>query len=265
MIIDIHGHIGNVNLHPDWAADAGEVDRIRKAAGVDRVVASSAMSIMYDVRAGNSEMIEAVGKYGNIKGYMVVNPLFPDSLDDLDHAGENPGIVGCKIHPDYHGYDVLSPVSRKFIEKVVKKTGLVLFHTSCMPGLSFSSADSLCRVARDHPETDFVLAHLAGIFQNPLYPYFVNISGAEKVAEWGLDNVYIDSAHFLMYAYKGVMERVYSCLGADRILFGTDVPLQSEMQVRFALEAIRAMDIPREDKDKILGGNALRLTGMSNA
>ena len=35
MIIDIHGHLGNINFAPFWQADAARLDAYAAAAGVD--------------------------------------------------------------------------------------------------------------------------------------------------------------------------------------------------------------------------------------
>jgi predicted TIM-barrel fold metal-dependent hydrolase len=100
---------------------------------------------------------------------------------------------------------------------------------------------------------------MAGIYQNGNYPYFPNLKGCEEVAAMKLDNVYIDTAHYLMYVYPGVMERMVGLAGADHIVFGTDTPLQGPMQMRFAIETIRALKISNADKDKMLGGNAKKI------
>ena len=258
MIIDIHGHIGNINFSPHWGKNFVQVEKICETAGVDYCVVSAARSIMYDVREGNKETLEAVEKSKRLLGYMVANPLYPESLEDLRHIKEKKKIVGVKLHPDYHGYDLNSKVSREFIDKVAKQTPLILFHTSCMPRTAFSSAEKICKIAKEYPETIFISAHLAGIYQNPLYPYFPNLEGVEKVLEYNLDNLYIDTAHYLMYVYEGVMEKVVDYIGADRIVFGTDIPLQGELQIKFAIEVIKKLSIPEDDKRKILGGNAKR-------
>ena len=135
----------------------------------------------------------------------------------------------------------------------------MLFHVSCMPGTGFAEARRVAEFAARHPETNFVLAHMAGIFQNANYPYFPNLQGCENVAAMKLDNVYIDTAHYLMYVYPGVMQRMLEIVGAEHIVFGSDAPLQGPMQMRFAIEVIRELTASPEDKDKILGGNAKKL------
>ena len=66
-----------------------------------------------------------------------------------------------------------------------------------------------------------------------------------------------------MYVYPGVMESMVQIIGADHIIFGTDMPLQGPAQARFAIETIRALKIPETDKEKILYKNAVKLIGKN--
>ena len=103
---------------------------------------------------------------------------------------------------------------------------------------------------------------MAGTYQNGNYPYFPNMDSLEAVMDMNLDNVFIDTAHYLMYVYPGVMEKMLSLCGADHIVYGTDVPLQGPMQMRFAREAIEALPTSQENKDKILFKNAQKVLGI---
>ena len=256
MIIDIHAHLGNINFAPFWAADADRLEQYAGQAGVDTLCVSSARAIMYDTSEGNRELDAALRQTSRLLGYVVVNPMFPETVGDLGLMDKNPKFIGAKMHPDYHGYDLASPSVRGCLDAVAERVPLILFHTSCMPGTGFADAGAILDFAARHPRTRIVMAHMAGIFQNGNYPYFPNFRGLEKVAERRLDNVYVDTAHTLMYVYPGVMEKMVELLGPDRIVFGTDVPLQGPMQMRFAIEIIQALKLPDADKEKILFGNA---------
>jgi uncharacterized protein len=258
MIIDIHGHLGNINFAPFWQAGEGKLEDYLVKANIDKLCVSSAKSIMYDVKAGNKELAKALDKTDRLLGYVTVNPMFPETLDDL-HYLDNPKFIGVKIHPDYHGYDLKSKQAQKFLSKAATRTKLMLCHVSCMPGTGFSDAGVVAKFASEHPDTNFIMAHLAGIFQNSLYPYFPNFRGLEIVNEFACDNIYVDTAHYLMYVYPGVMEKMVELVGADHVVFGTDSPLQGPLQMKFAVEIIRSLDIPDSEKDKILEGNALKL------
>lgn len=262
MIIDVHGHLGNINMAPFWQADAETLESYLDEAGVDQLWISSSRSLMYDVREGNAEMAAALERTEKLRGYVVINPIFPESLEDLALL-DNPKFLGVKIHPDYHGYEVDSAQVRECLDEVADRVDLILTHTSCMPGTGFAGTDELLAYASRHPGTRFILAHLAGVFQNGLYPYFPNLRGLEKVNAAALANVFVDTAHHLIYVYPGVMDRMVELIGADHIVYGTDCPLQGPKQMGFALEIIKGLDIPAEDRDKILFANALSLMGAS--
>jgi predicted TIM-barrel fold metal-dependent hydrolase len=258
MIIDIHGHLGNINFAPFWQADVKKLEEHLERSGVDKLCVSSSRAIMYDVREGNRELADALETTGKLLGYVTVNPMFPECIDDLKYL-ENPKFIGVKVHPDYHGYNVSSMLAQRFLEKVADRTKLMLFHVSCMPGTGFADTTAIAKFASEHPGTNFVMAHMAGIFQNGNYPYFPNFQGLEIVNQFGCSNIYVDTAHYLMYVYPGVMEKMMELIGPDHIVFGTDCPLQGHMQMRFAVEIIKNLDIPDSEKQKILSGNALKL------
>ena len=263
MIIDIHGHLGNINFAPFWQADAPALEDYCRRSGVDYLCVSASRAIMYDVREGNRELDAALKATEKLLGYVVYSPVFPESEEDLSLLKTNDKFRGVKIHPDYHGYVLSTKSWRDKVEAVADKTPAMLFHVSCMPGTGFSPARTVAEIAAHHPGTKFVLAHMAGIYQNGHYPYFPNMDSLEDVMEIAGDNVYVDTAHFLMYVYPGVMEKMYRLAGADHIVFGTDAPLQGPMQMRFAIEVIQALDIPQADKDKILFRNARKILGLS--
>jgi predicted TIM-barrel fold metal-dependent hydrolase len=260
MIIDVHGHLGNINFAPFWQADKDKLEEHLSDSGIDKLCVSSAKSIMYDVREGNKELAEALEKSEKLLGYVTVNPMFSESLEDLEYL-ENPKFIGVKVHPDYHGYDLKCKQAQEFLSGVAEKTKLMLFHVSCMPGTGFADAEAVAKFASEHPGTNFIMAHLAGIFQNSLYPYFPNLRGLEIVNGFACENIYVDTAHFLMYVYPGVMERMLELIGAEHIVFGTDCPLQGSLQMKFALETIQNLNIAESEKEKILSGNALKLIG----
>ena len=262
MVIDIHGHLGNINFAKFWQADAATLERYCHESGVDYLCVSSSRSIMYDVREGNAELDRALKETEHLLGYTVVSPTFPESLEDLKYLKMNPKFKGVKVHPDYHGYVLSTPSNRDFVEAVADQVPMMLFHVSCMPGTGFSPARTVAEIARNHPGTKFVLAHVAGLFQNGNYPFFPNMDSLEQVMEIAGDNVYIDTAHYLIYVYPGVMEKMVKIATADHIVFGTDVPLQGPMQMRFALEAVKALEIPDSEKEKILSGNAKKILGI---
>ena len=263
MVIDIHGHLGNINFSNFWQADAGQLRAYMQESGTDKLCLSASRAIMYDICEGNAELDAVLKKYDEFYGYAVVSPTFPETAKEIHYLQDNPKFRGVKIHPDYHGYDLSTPSNYRFVDKIAGSVPMMLFHVSCMPGTGFSPAQTVVSIAKKHPETKFVLAHCAGLFQNGNYPFFPNMDSLERICDAGLpDNVWIDTAHYLLYAYQTVMAKMVRIAGADHVVFGTDCPLQGAMQMRFAQEAVMALDIPDADKDAIMYGNAKKILGV---
>ncbi|MBW1799968.1 MAG: amidohydrolase family protein [Deltaproteobacteria bacterium] len=115
-----------------------------------------------------------------------------------------------------------------------------------------------------YPSLKVITHHLGGML-----PYFkrrieINV---EKFLDESLPmhiteywkNIYGDAA------LDGTVEAYpcgYAFFGPDRMMYGTDYPYgheEGEDFIRENLAGIRAMDIPEEDMEKILGRNAMRL------
>jgi predicted TIM-barrel fold metal-dependent hydrolase len=58
---------------------------------------------------------------------------------------------------------------------------------------------------------------------------------------------------------NGMIEYAVAEIGAEKILFGSDMPL---LDPHTQLAKVRGAEISREDQAKILGGNLVRLLGL---
>ena len=261
--IDIHGHLGNINFSEFWQADAERLVQYMRKSNTEKLCLSASRAIMYDIKEGNAELDDVLKRYDEFYGYVVISPTFPNTVDELHYLQDNPKFRGVKIHPDYHGYDLATPSNYRFVDAIADKTPMMLFHVSCMPGTGFSQAATVVSIAKNHPNTNFVLAHCAGLFQNGSYPFFPNMDSLERICDAGLPpNVWIDTAHYLLYAYQTIMAKMVRLAGAKHVVFGTDCPLQGDMQMRFAQEVVLALDIPKAQKEAILRGNAKKILNL---
>ena len=153
--------------------------------------------------------------------------------------------------------------SIQFMSPMLKKVPMALFHCSCMPGSGNSPLAVIAELARRHPKTQIVAAHAGGLYQNGNYPFFPNLDSLEGVADKGLPkNLWIDTAHYLLYAYPTILQKMVNIAGADHVVFGTDAPLQGPMQMCFMAELVQSLDNSRADKDKIFYKNAEKILGV---
>ncbi|MGH7828272.1 MAG: amidohydrolase family protein, partial [Candidatus Binatia bacterium] len=72
-----------------------------------------------------------------------------------------------------------------------------------------------------------------------------------------LKDLYCDTVSF----YQPALKMAYEFYGAERMVLGSDFPLLIG-DLPGAVPSIEAMNIPRQDKEKILGENVTRLLGM---
>jgi len=132
------------------------------------------------------------------------------------------------------------------------------------PGKIATPLRDFVRMAKAHPATVFILAHWGA--RLPLDAEF----GAEAAK---LENIYYDTAASpLIYPRENVREMV-ARFGAQRVLFGTDYPLElfpngagdgeRAGSMRGFTDAFRAAGLSEAERAAVLGGNAARLIGLA--
>lgn len=120
-----------------------------------------------------------------------------------------------------------------------KKTP-VMFHSWYAP----SEPALFWKVATDFPELPIVIAHMGGRLT----------VDAALIAERA-KNLYLETSDH-MYRLGPFAKR----LGVERILFGTNTPFAAPEAELFKITVRK--DLTAEEKDLILGGNAVRLYGL---
>ena len=172
-----------------------------------------------------------------------------------------PDLVALKLYP---GYQRFYPHDRRLdplYEFAARRRLVVMFHqgdTLDPAGLvKFSRPIEVDEVAVRYRELPFVLCHLG----NPWI---------EEAAElvYKNENVYTDTSGVLwdprLPRFDRLVERARERLGdaiaetgdASRFLYGSDWPLES---IDLAVQLVAELDLPPEDREAILGGNARRL------
>ena len=103
-------------------------------------------------------------------------------------------------------------------------------------------------VAPKYPDANFVLGHSGNC--PPARRQALDVAKDHP-------NVYLETCS--TFRTPGAIEELVEEGGADRVIFGSDIPL---MDPRTQLGKIITADISDEDKRLVIGGNAKRLLGL---
>lgn len=179
-----------------------------------------------------------------------VHPDAPDALEELSRIKEL-GLPGVKFHPDYQHFYVDEPRMFPIYERIAELGLMTTFHS----GVDIEFFDPVhCtpeRLSKALPYfqgATVIAAHMGGFeMYNDVEKYLVG------------KNVYFDTAVCGGILPRGQAKRIIEAHGADRVLFGSDMPWSStKTQAKY----IDCIEISDEDKEKIKYRNALRLLGM---
>ena len=160
------------------------------------------------------------------------------------------GLLGVKIHPDIQGCDIDDPRFFGLYERLEKNGMTVCFHMGDdRPEYGFSSPEKLARVAEKYPSLRFQAAHLGG---------YRKWDAAKDCLCGKFGNVWYDCSQCVNVMKKEDCEEMIYLCGTDRVMFGTDFPAISPS---YSLECFMRLSLGDEDREKILGLNALEFYG----
>ena len=246
QVIDIHTHMGleYCLYYPDHDAD-GMVRRMDEA-GVEWIISSPCEDLM-DGSSKREQIADAMTRYPDrIRGYYAVNPLLGIDVDDIGRAfRQYPGYAGLKFLPDYHRTALTDSVYEPVFRYANERHMLVLSHTwgVSMNGESCNAADKIVAILDRYPNITFLMGHSCQ----------GQVDLAIEIAA-NYPNAYLDLCD--TGRLNGVVEKMVRRAGAEKVVFGTDAPMQS---FRFQLGCVLGAGISQQEKRLILRDNALRL------
>ena len=240
-IIDAHAHV--------WLQKAAD-DRRDLIDAVETVpleeVWTSGLAGQYPdeatVRAVNEAVAVLLEECGRARGFAYLNPRHGEAaLEEMERCLDG-GFSGVKLWIATRADD---PLNFPVYERAITRGIPVLLHCFDKQPERYpdeTGSEHLAEAARRYPECAFIMAHVAAEF----------VSGADNVA--GLRNVCADISG--SYGENRMVEYAAGRMGADRILFGTDMP---GSDIYHNLGKVLGADISEEDRDRILYRNAREL------
>lgn len=178
-----------------------------------------------------------------IRGYVYVNPRNANAMQVLQKGMEEQGMSGLKLWVATHCDD---PLTYPLVEKMIEYNKPILIHTfvKAVGQLEHESTSyHVANLAARYPEAKFIMAHLGG---EPFH-------GIRPVAKY--KNVWIDHSGTLVGSED--LNHTVRLVGADRVMFATDMPIAFASSYGQLLEAT----LTDEEREKIAWKNAVELFG----
>jgi predicted TIM-barrel fold metal-dependent hydrolase len=117
----------------------------------------------------------------------------------------------------------------------------VLFHAGYEPR---SQPAHFVPLAEAFPRVRLILGHMA-----------YRMAGDAIIVAQRIPNIYLETSG----NWDDLIKAAIRTLGSDRVLFGSNLPFQiPEVEIM----KVSLLDIPQEDKDLVLGGNAIKLHSL---
>jgi predicted TIM-barrel fold metal-dependent hydrolase len=241
VVIDAHMHWDKFyNFFLPRTEPADLIASARRI-GIRRMYGSSMLALRGDAVSGNNGSLALHTAYPDtFFPYLVFKPNYPEHAGGTIALAESSGIRRFKIHDDGNDLPYDHENYRALYEHAEGVGAVILVHT-----WGKKHVTPIMNVAREFPRIQFLLGH-SGIVEEEIY--------AEAVRKH--DNILLETCCSL--AWYGLIERLVAMAGADRVLFGTDMPFMSPDQ---QIGRILFAKISDEEKRKVLGLNAERLFG----
>lgn len=250
-VIDMHTHMG-----PEYCLyypehDATGMIRFMDECSVGMIVSSSCEDL-FGGSVERTEIQNAMNDYpGRIMGYFAFNPLLEITKEEMERAfRKHPGYVGVKLLPDYHRTSLADARYDPALRFADDNGLIVLSHTwgLSMNGETCNSADKVEAILRKYRFLKLIMGH--------------SIQGQTDKAirlAGQYDNAYLDLCD--TGRLNGMIEKMVASVGAEKVLFGTDAPMQS---FRFMMGAVFCARISDNQRRMIMRDNALRLLRLSD-
>ena len=253
--IDFHSHFGPPNCEAE-AYYAGIIEdgsisyllRTMRLSNIAVSINSHNFALLPrekgDALRGNRMLLEQLDVLPGVYGWVVVNPLVPETYRQAAELLKHPKVFGIKVHPEEHQYPI-----RKYGEKIYEfaaEQGCTIITHS---GEENSLPEDFCTFANHYPTVKTIVSHIGcgydGCFEHQIRAIEANTQ----------NNLYTDtsSARSMM---ARLIEYAVARIGYGRILFGTDSTCYFSPSQRARIDCA---DISDEAKCAILYGNALRV------
>ena len=255
MIIDVNAYLGHFAFRRLRHNTAPALLALMDRAGIDRAAVSSASAITCrNPQAGNEELhVQVQPHRDRLIPLAVINPSYAGWRDDLRVCHEDFGMVGLRLYPKWHNYDLSDPRCHELVHAATERGMVVSIpirvedyrQRSWLVDVPDLSLDEIAALVRAFPGARFVLLNGIGFARSPL-----------GRSDSGLPANYFIEISRLSAVLASEIGQLVANLGPDRVVFGTGMPFKYPDPALVKLEVLEASE---EVKEKIRWQNAASL------
>jgi len=242
LVVDAHAHIGFSHPYAPLRVRTTEgIVKLMDRFGIDKACVSSLLGIYYNFVEGNAELKREVEKFPDrFIPFCVVQPRYgEEALLELRKCVKEWGWKGLKLHPSAGGYPADCLSAQRVVEEAVRLRIPVAIHTWID---DLSRPWRVGNLAEMFPDATLIMYHM-GWFQ-----WQEALEQAKKY-----DNIILDTTQSM---YIRLVEPVVKAIGAERVVWGTNLPISYPGP---NLVRVKTARITEEERRLILGENMLRI------
>lgn len=280
--IDIHCH---TSIHKLWGlhTDSADLDALEKLATEHEIVKTVLMATYFPFKGSGLKNAELLDRIRGREKFLIFGSLdamndFENGLKELAGLAEKKLIAGIKLYPGYQDFRASDEKIFPIYELALRFGLPLMFHTGelhhCCPKEKREKREyrcgNLCRIdqlghlarpfemraaAKRFPELKFVLSHLGN-------PYFAELRELMEECPNVLTDIsgqYIsghpeeDTPEYKETVNRELKKFLAAPGASDRIMFGTDFPIQSYAD---SVALIENLGLDNDTKRKIYYDNA---------
>lgn len=231
----------------------GTLDGLKKSMKENDIDVSVVMPIATTVTQSNTinNFAASINGKDGIFSFGSVHPFQENCAEELERI-KSLGLKGIKLHPEYQRVYIDDPKCVAVIEKCMQLGLFVMLHAGRDIGIEppvHCEPSRLRRVLDETGADNIIAAHMGGWrMWDEVEKHLVGQS------------IYLDTSYSLHEMTEEQAERIIKNHGSDKILYGTDSPWDRQSACR---ERINAINLNKEDKERILYKNGARILGLS--
>jgi len=247
MIIDAHTHLLTPDLQvysypqTEWSEEweAEKLVRIMDEVGLDAAVVFTGFALsLSGYSIANDSIAKAARRFqSRLIGFGTVHPREEDAVSEAERCFGELGLRGLKFHPWLQSFAANDRGLQPILEVAGRHRAPVMFHTGTPP---YTQPLQVAEHADRFPDVNLIMGHFGKLL------WWDAVRAAMKH-----DNVYLETSG----AQVADLEVALENLGAERLLFGSDLPIGGADSFHWCLSKIRVLSISDEEKGLILGRN----------